>query len=88
VSCVFCRGGEKTAYICSSCVQKLLGMPQEKLRAAYLFALEKGFMEKSEVLKTLLEEEEHVPEAGETRTDLERKRPLLSSRPARNKIRT
>lgn len=52
--CVFCNRTD--AHICSSCVQKILLMPVDRLREAAVIAERKGLTEKAEILNSYLEE--------------------------------
>ena len=53
MSCVFCNRSD--AHVCSSCVQKILFMPMDKIREAAVLAEQKGFTEKAEILNSYLE---------------------------------
>jgi len=84
--CIFCKSGEPTAYVCSTCVQKISRLPQDKLQEAYALACEKGYGEKAEYLKKLLTLEEEVPlddnrsNARKSRSTLERRRPMQEAK--------
>jgi hypothetical protein len=43
------------SYICSNCVQLLLNQPQDKLKKAYLLAMEKEAFNKANAIKSFLE---------------------------------
>jgi hypothetical protein len=79
-SCVLCYGGERD--VCSSCVQSLLALSQEELKRAHTLALERGFIEKARAISMAIEEDEYVSEAGKTRSNMVRERPVRTSRPA------
>ncbi len=61
IGCIFCHSGEPTAYICSSCVQKLCRLPQDKLQQAYDLVCEQGFIEKAQYLGQVITKEEEIP---------------------------
>jgi len=42
-------------YICSGCVQILINQPQDKLKKAYLLAIEKEVFNKAKVIESFLE---------------------------------
>lgn len=74
-------------FVCSSCVQLLLGCNQDKLRELQRQCEAKGYDRKVEALKSFIGEEEYVPEARKTRPGVERKRPVCPVRPARYEVR-
>ncbi len=93
LGCTFCHRAEKgkprhdkevTSFVCSDCVQRLLQAPQAKLIEAYRLAIEKGYSEKAEWLKSFIEENVevliHDPKTGETRPSLVRERPVRKVR--------
>ena len=84
-SCVLCHTAQ--GYVCSSCVQRPLALSQDQLKQAYRLALERGFTEKAKAILMAIEEEEYVSEAGKTRPDMVRERPVRTSRPAYHEIR-
>ena len=77
--CVFCCSNE--GYICSKCIQKLLAMPEQKLEEAFTLAMERGLLQKAEVIGQLIGKD---PEEYEREKRLElskhnnRKQPLRS----------
>ncbi len=81
-SCVFCSSEE--GYVCSKCIQKLLLIDKEKLKKAYELAIQKGFVDKAQVIQKLLEseEEDYVPETRKTRRHMVRERFVRTIRPS------
>lgn len=75
-------------FICSSCVQLLLGADQDDLRKAHAKAIEKGCSGKAKAIESfLIEDEYNVRETEKFKRNLERKRPLPAFRPSRYQVR-
>lgn len=89
--CIFCHKQEphsQDLLICSSCVQKLLKLDEEKMKSLYAIYTEKGYTEKSDLMeKLLMKGDEHVPEARKIRTNLVGETSLRTVRPSFNKVR-
>jgi len=93
VTCLFCDTPERnykpspdTYYICGTCVQLFLSSPEEDRIRAYRKAVDNGYLNKAKAIKMFLPEETingEQQEAGKVRSDLERKRPLRTTRPSR-----
>jgi hypothetical protein len=81
-SCIFCSS--KEGYICSNCIQKLLLIDREKLKKAYDLAVQKGFIDRAQVIQKLLESEEveYVPKTSKGRRNLVRERFVRTIRPS------
>jgi hypothetical protein len=75
-------------FICSSCVQLLLGADQDDLRKAHSKAIEKGHPGKAKAIESfLIEDETNDRKTKITKRNLERKRPLRKVRPSRHQVR-
>jgi hypothetical protein len=97
MSCILCHQDEKqskpdgsirtfqNAKICSSCVQGLLTLNVDQIKELHKKALAKGFDEKAEILASLMEEEEHVPQTGNVRSSVARRRTVRKTRTATRK---
>ena len=78
-----------TGVICSSCMQVLVASSQEKIKKAYQVALDKGMLDKAQILATFLEDEEQdVRKTKKSKRNLIREGPLRMVRPSLNEIRT
>jgi hypothetical protein len=93
--CLFCNGKEPNYkpgpgidFICSRCVQLLLGADQNDLKKAHVKAIEKGYPDKAKSIESLLDEGEYYGKTKKSERNLERKRPLRKVRPSRHKVRT
>lgn len=76
-----------TGLVCSSCMQVLVTSSQEKIRKAYQVALDKGMLDKTQVLATFLEEEEQYDrKTKKSKRNFIREGPLRMVRPSLNKI--
>jgi hypothetical protein len=67
-----------------------MALPQETIQKLHDMCVKRGLDRKVEALKLFLadkKEEEHVPETGKTRSNVDRKRALRTTRFARWKIR-
>jgi len=92
--CLFCNHQESNYklvsgvdFVCSNCVQLLLGASQEDLKRAHTKAIDKGYMEKAKAIESFLDEEEYYGKTENTKPNLERTRPLPAVRPSRHKVR-
>ena len=89
--CKFCHRQEPNSnetLLCSDCVQKLLALGKDQIRALHAECIKQGQVEKAEVIeKLLIEESDYVPEARKVRANLVRETSLRPVRPAYNKIR-
>ena len=75
-------------FICSSCVQLLLGAEQDDLRKAHAKAIEKGCPGKAKAIESfLIEDETNDRKTKITKRHLERKRPLRKVRPSSHQVR-
>ena len=94
MTCLFCNNEEpnksfnshnqKVEFICSSCVQILLGLEQCDLKKAMELAEAKGFKNKVSALKSfLIEDEDNVRKTKKLKRDMVRKRTVQSARPPR-----
>ena len=66
MACLFCNKPEKNYkpqvgidFICSSCVQLLLGATQDDLKRSHAKAISKGHTNKARAIETFIIEEEH-----------------------------
>jgi hypothetical protein len=64
--CLFCNGKDKKykpetgiEFICSLCVQMLLGADQEDLKAVHTLAINNGYLNKASAIESFLTEEEN-----------------------------
>lgn len=85
--CLFCfqiepHSEDAREYVCSTCTQLFLAQAQEKLKAAYQLALDKGMVNKARGIQIFIGEEENVPETNEIRKRLLGERPVRSLKPA------
>lgn len=94
--CLWCNGpepckhykpGKDMDFVCSSCVQLLLGCSQDKLAELQKACLAKGYDQKVEALKSFIGELEHVPKTRKIRSGMVREGPVRPIRPARYEIR-
>jgi hypothetical protein len=93
--CLFCnrqepnyKPGSDVNFICSYCVQLLLGADQDDLRKAHTKAIEKGYLEKAKAIESfLVEEEDYYGKTKKSERNMERTRSLRKVRPARHKVR-
>lgn len=92
MNCIFCSletykpSPDALTFICGDCTQLLQGQSQEKLKAAYALALEKGQDKKAEALLMFIEEEEDVRKTKDTKRDTIRREALRMVKLARRKI--
>ena len=63
--CLFCNNSEpkykpqtKIDFICSQCVQMLLGADQEELKTVHTLAIENGYLNKASAIESFLMEDE------------------------------
>ena len=63
--CLFCNGKDKKynpetgiEFICSICVQMLLGADQEDLKTVYTLAIDNGYLNKAKAIESFLAEDE------------------------------
>ena len=63
--CLFCNGKDKKykpetgiEFICSLCVQMLLGADREDLKKAHTMAIDKGYLNKASAIESFLTEDE------------------------------
>ncbi|HUT44543.1 MAG TPA: hypothetical protein VMW95_09415 [Desulfobacterales bacterium] len=95
MGCLFCncqepnyKPGPDVDFICSSCVQLLLGADQDDLHKAHAKAIEKGYPAKAKAIESfLIEDEYNVRETEKFKRNLERKRSLPAIRPSRYQVR-
>ena len=104
VTCTFCsreetriRDGRRetwrhekdvSAFVCSTCTQKLLRATQEQLREGYRMAIEKGYSEKAAALHNYIEDNKealHV-KTGKARSNMVRTRSVRKARSARERF--
>ena len=91
--CLFCGSQEKNYkpdkdFICSRCVQLLLGADQNDLRKAHAKAIEKGYPGKAKAIESfLIEDEYNVRKTEKSKRNLERERPMPAVRPSRHQVR-
>lgn len=95
MGCLFCNGqepnykhGSDVDFICSRCVQLLLGANQDDLRKAHAKAIEKGYPCKAKAIESfLIEDETNDRKTKITKRNLERERPMPAIRLTRNQVR-
>jgi len=96
MGCLFCGGqepnykpGPNVDFICSRCVQLLLGADQNDLKRAYAKAVEKGYRNKAKAIESFLVDggNDDDRKTKKSKSYLERKRPLRKVRPTRHEIR-
>ena len=95
MECLFCSDFEKkykpesgNDFICSQCVQLMLGAEQEDLKQAYDKAIEKGFPLKARAIESfLIPEEFNVRETKKSQRGFIRKKPVRVVRPSRDELR-
>ena len=75
MECLFCENPEpnykpqaKIDFICSHCVQMLLGADQEDLKRAHTKAINKGYLNKASAIESFLTEDE-IEQRKPTRYD-------------------
>ena len=87
--CKFCGKSEsKDVLICSDCVQKLLFLDKDQVQALHHKCIERGQVEKANLIEKLLNEEnDYVPEAREVRPGMVGKRFMRSTQSTNDKVR-
>jgi len=92
--CLFCNGKEPNYkpgpgidFICSRCVQLLLGADQNDLKKAYAKAIEKGYPGKARAIESFLDEGEYYGKTKKSERNMERERTMRAVRPSRHKVR-
>ena len=91
--CLFCNGKEPNYkpgpgidFICSRCVQLLLGADQNDLKKAYTKAIKKGCPGKAKAIESFLDEGEYYGKTKKFKRNMERERTMRAVRPARYKV--
>lgn len=80
-------GRDAEGFLCSFCVRNLMALTDDEIREAHQKALEQDRLTLAKILESMMEEEKHVPETGNTRSHLARRRALRKTRAPRGKIR-
>jgi hypothetical protein len=80
------KPGPGVDFICSRCVQLLLGATQNDLKKAHTKAIEKGCPGKANAIESFLDEGEYYGKTEHSKRNMERKRPLRSIRSSRDKV--